>query len=53
MFAGLWLVDVLVPDIVPFIDEILLTIVTLLLASLRRKEPVPDGPEKSVPGANP
>ena len=40
VFAGLFLLDVLVPDLVPFVDELLLGIVTLLLAMMkRRKEP--------------
>jgi Family of unknown function (DUF6116) len=37
VFAGLFLVDFVVPDLVPFIDEILLGLATLLLASLRTR----------------
>jgi hypothetical protein len=36
--AGLFIVDTLVPDIVPFADEILLGLGTLLLANLRKKK---------------
>ncbi len=35
VFAGLFVVDVVIPDMVPFVDEILLGLATLLLASLR------------------
>ncbi len=39
--AILFIADVLVPDFIPFIDEILLGLGTLVLASLRRpKDPV-------------
>jgi hypothetical protein len=38
--AGLFLLNMVVPDLIPFIDEILLGMGTLLLASFRkRKEP--------------
>lgn len=37
IFAGLFLLDLFVPDFVPFIDELLLGIVTLLLAMLKRR----------------
>jgi hypothetical protein len=38
--AALFVVDTLIPDIVPFADEILLGLGTLLLANLRkRKDP--------------
>ena len=38
--AALFVVDTLVPDVVPFADEILLGLGTLLLANLRkRKDP--------------
>ena len=39
--TGLFVADVLVPDFIPFIDEILLGLATLLLANLRRRR-VPD-----------
>lgn len=34
---GLLVIDVLVPDVVPFIDEILLALVTALLASFKKR----------------
>lgn len=36
--AALWAVDMVVPDFVPFIDELLLGIATLLLASFRKRK---------------
>ncbi len=38
--AFLFIADVLVPDFIPFIDEILLGLATLLLGSLRRRKPL-------------
>ena len=37
--ATLFVIDLIIPDMIPFIDEILLGLVTLLLGSLRNKEP--------------
>lgn len=34
--AALFAVDVVIPDVVPFVDEILLGLGTLVLASLRK-----------------
>ena len=34
--SGIFLLDLLVPDLLPFVDEILLGLATLLLANLRR-----------------
>lgn len=36
--AVLWAVDMVVPDVIPFIDELLLGIATLLLASFRKRK---------------
>lgn len=36
---GLFVVDLLIPDVIPFADEILLGLVTLIAASLRKKTP--------------
>ena len=41
VFAGLFVVDFIMPDMIPFIDEILLGLATLLLASLRRPRDEP------------
>lgn len=46
--AALFLLDLLVPDLVPFADEILLALGTLLLGAMRKK-PAPD-PDASRPG---
>jgi len=38
--AALWVLNIFIPDPIPFVDEILLGLGTLLLGSLRkRKEP--------------
>ena len=46
--ATLFVLDLLVPDLIPFVDEILLALGTLLLAALR-KSPAP-GPDSARPG---
>jgi Family of unknown function (DUF6116) len=52
LLGGLLLVDLVVPDLIPFVDEILLALGTLLVGSLRRRgrEPLPaaamDRPER-------
>jgi hypothetical protein len=38
----LFLLDFVVPDLIPFVDEILLGLATLLLASWRKREPPPE-----------
>jgi len=35
--AALFLADVLVPDLIPLVDEMLLGLLTVILASLRRR----------------
>ncbi|MGQ0656542.1 MAG: DUF6116 family protein [Chromatiales bacterium] len=35
---ALFVIDVLVPDVIPFADEILLGLLTLIFASLRRRK---------------
>jgi hypothetical protein len=37
--ASLFLLDVVIPDLVPFVDEILLGLGTLVLAALRKPRP--------------
>lgn len=39
--AGLFLVTLLVPDPIPFIDELLFGLGTLLLANWKRRSPAP------------
>ena len=36
--ATLFVIDLFIPDLIPFFDEILLGLVTLLLGSLKNKE---------------
>ena len=48
--AALWAVDMVVPDFIPFVDELLLGIGTLLLASFRkRKDAAPEAPPAKPP----
>ncbi len=59
--ASLFFIDLLIPDLIPFIDEILLGLLTLLLGSMQTKPAVPGEapgekpPVKDVtpPGAGP
>lgn len=37
LFAGLFLADVVIPDLIPFVDEILLGLGTLLLANWKNR----------------
>ena len=37
LVAGLFVLDLVIPDLIPFADEILLGLGTLLLGSLRRR----------------
>jgi hypothetical protein len=54
LVAGLFLLDLVIPDLIPFADEILLALGTLLLASLRKRRsrttqasaPVPQPPTR-------
>ena len=39
LMAALFFFDTLIPDFIPFIDEILLGMGTLLLAKLKKKDP--------------
>lgn len=48
--AALFLVNLLIPDFLPFVDEILLALATLVLASRKKPEP-PEPP--SMPGSPP
>ena len=43
--AVLFVFDLAIPDVVPFADEILIGLVTLILASLKKKQPPPDDSE--------
>lgn len=46
--ATLWAIDMVIPDFIPFIDELLLGIGTLLLASLRKRR-APEVPSNKPP----
>jgi hypothetical protein len=49
--ATLWALDMVIPDFIPFIDELLLGIGTLLLASFRkRKEPTAPASKPPIEG---
>ncbi len=37
--AGLFVLDLAVPDVIPFVDEVLLGLATAILASKKREEP--------------
>jgi hypothetical protein len=44
--AVLLLVDLFLPDVIPFVDEIVLALVAVVLSRLKRKAPPSGGPEK-------
>lgn len=37
LMGGLFLVDLVIPDVIPLVDEMLLALITLVLANLRSK----------------
>jgi hypothetical protein len=41
LVAALFVIDLIVPDLIPFIDEILLALGTLLLDALRKRRAPP------------
>jgi hypothetical protein len=49
LVAGLFLLDLAIPDLIPFADEILLGLGTLLLGSLRRRRRGAAQPSPPVP----
>jgi uncharacterized membrane protein YccC len=48
LVAALFVIDLIVPDLIPFLDEILLALGALLLGSLRRRRNPPLEPESTV-----
>lgn len=42
--AVVFLVNVIVPDVIPFIDEVLLALVVAVLSRLKRRKDVEPGP---------
>ena len=51
--ASLFFVDLLIPDLIPFIDEILLGLLTLLLGSMQNKPEMPQGDKPPVKDVTP
>jgi hypothetical protein len=51
LVGGLFVLDLFVPDLIPFADEILLALATLLLGSLRKRREVPVSPAPPAPRA--
>ena len=49
LVAGLFVLDLFIPDLVPFADEILLALGTLLLGSLKRRRSPPPPPAPTSP----
>lgn len=47
--ATLFVVDLIIPDFIPFFDEILLGLVTLLLGSLKSKDTVAPAESSAKP----
>ena len=43
LVAGLFVLDLLVPDVVPFADEVLLALGTLAVGALRKRAPARQG----------
>jgi hypothetical protein len=54
MTVLLLLIDLAVPDLIPFVDEILLSLTALVLASFRKPKPAPESAQGTpVPGKDP
>ena len=51
--ATLFFIDLLIPDLIPFIDEILLGLLTLLLGSMQSKPEMPPGKKPPVKDITP
>jgi len=47
--AGLFLIDFVIPDFIPFFDELILGLGTLLLANLRKRKVEPMAPASKPP----
>lgn len=53
LIATIFGLDLLIPDVIPFVDEILLGLLTTLLGSMRKKkEELPPGEETDEPPAS-
>jgi hypothetical protein len=54
LVAGLFVFDLLVPDLVPFADEILLALATLLVGSFRKRRTSSEtAPAEAAPRGSP
>lgn len=51
VFLALFLIDLLIPDLIPFADELLLGLATALFGMWR--EPAGEAPGSGAPGAKP
>lgn len=51
--ATLFLLDMLIPDLIPFIDEVLLGLVALLLGMWRKEPPIQELPKPPVKDITP
>ena len=47
--AALFVIDLVFPDVVPFVDEILLGLISLLFASLKKRNGLPSQKDESRP----
>jgi hypothetical protein len=52
LLAGLFVADLVIPDMLPFVDEALLALLTVLVGSWRTRREPPQGPPTS-PGLPP
>ena len=50
--VAVFLFDLAVPDLIPFVDEVLLGLSALVLGSLRRKKPARPESEQGAPRAD-
>lgn len=53
LVAAVFFVDLVVPDVIPFADEIVLGLLTVLLGRLRRKESEPEGERPATKNVTP
>lgn len=51
--AILLVLDLAVPDMIPFVDEALLALLTAMLSVLRRRDPQADPPERTEKDVTP
>ncbi len=49
LVGGLFVLDLFIPDPIPFVDEIILGTLTLLIARWKRERPAPEPPDAAKP----